>query len=171
MDFSVYQDRTPAAYAESILKIAPADAGAGAHRSLLVIGDSTVANGMMLEQLLDNFSGDVMALTLIGTQGSAPVLHEGRSGWTTRKYMEDEESPFLFNGTFDFSQYIAYNQLQVPDYVLIDLGINDLFAALAEGNVTEMIPRTLVEYQQMIDSIHACSPNIQIGVCTTIPPA
>ncbi len=160
-----------AASAETILKVAPADAGAGVNRSILVIGDSTTANGVMLSKLYQNFADDPMDITLVGTLGGAPVCHEGRSGWTTEQYYQDPESPFVFDGVFDFSRYMAAQSFGAPDYVLINLGINDVFTYEDDSALQEKIQSMLTQYQAMTVSIHAYCSDIRIGLCVTIPPA
>lgn len=68
------------------LRAADAAAGAGMNKSILFIGDSLVNAGVITQTLLDIAAGDVMGVTLLGTQGTAPNRHEGRGGWTINDY-------------------------------------------------------------------------------------
>ena len=51
--------------------------------SVLVIGDSNVYRKGETQTLLDLAAADSYNLTLLGTRGTAPDLHEGRSGCTS----------------------------------------------------------------------------------------
>jgi lysophospholipase L1-like esterase len=143
--------------------------GNGVTKSMLVIGDSTTASNTALTKLYESFIADVMNLTLIGTKGVAPIKHEGLSGWKASKFYTEAESPFVFSGVFNFSQYMTTNALATPDYVVINLGINDVFDANA-GDIASKSETILTQYQGMIDSIKAYNANIKIGLCLTIPP-
>jgi hypothetical protein len=73
-----------------------------------------------------------MDITLLGTRGVAPNLHEGRAGWTAQHYtdlptFDGIDNPF-YNSGFDFSYYIAQQGYTGVDVVGIHLGINDLFS-------------------------------------------
>lgn len=171
LTIQVWKDRQFAVSEGTVLKVAPADAGSGITRSILVIGDSTTANGTMLSKLYENFAQDPMDITLLGTLGDAPVFHEGRSGWTTEQYFQDAESPFVFHGIFDFGQYMMTQMFDSPDYVLINLGINDVFSCENDAALEDKVQTMLTQYQGMIDSIHDWDPDIRIGLCVTIPPA
>lgn len=59
------------------------------------------------------------------------------------------------------------------DWVIIQLGINDLFGAALgnEFNVEARISQMKSQLSTMISKIHAYNPNIRIGIVQTIPPA
>lgn len=67
-------------------RAAAANAGAGATKKVMVIGDSLVSAGVITQTLLDIAGGDVMGVTLLGTRGSGTNKHEGRGGWTVNNY-------------------------------------------------------------------------------------
>lgn len=69
------------------------DAGAGINWSILMIGNSTTANGTMLAKLYQNFQDDPMDITLVETLGQAPVGREGRRGWTTSSITRARRAP------------------------------------------------------------------------------
>ncbi len=68
------------------LRAADAAVGSGMNKSILLIGDSLINAGVITQTLLDIAAGDVMGVTLLGTQGTAPNRHEGRGGWTINDY-------------------------------------------------------------------------------------
>lgn len=104
--------------------------------SALVIGDSTVAQNTMTQKMLDAFTERNKVLTLLGTRGTAPNNHEGRAGWSIKDYCTASSkggitNPF-YNPTtesFDFSYYMTNQGYSSPDFVVIQLGINDLYGA------------------------------------------
>jgi lysophospholipase L1-like esterase len=67
--------------ATTTLYIVAANAASGVTRSVLGVGDSTLASGQPLSIILSEHSADVMTLTFKGTQGSGANKHEGHSGW------------------------------------------------------------------------------------------
>ena len=101
--------------------------------SALVIGDSTVAQNIMTQKMLDAFTSRSKTLTLLGTKGTAPNKHEGRSGWSAKDYCTQASrdgvaNPF-YNDGFDFSYYMTSQGYSAPDFVVVQLGINDLYGA------------------------------------------
>lgn len=123
--------------------------------SALVIGDSTVAQNYMTADMISDFSAKNKALTLIGTQGTGANKHEGRSGWSAYRYCTTaENNPFYNTGTgkFDFSYYMTNQGYSAPDFVVIQLGINDLYNAdFATADTT--IENTANYILEMVDSI------------------
>lgn len=87
------------------------------------------------------------------------------------QYYQDPESPFAFDGVFGFGRYMTTQHFDAPDYVLINLGINDVFTYEEGSALQKKIQTMLTQYQAMIDSIHAYCSDIRIGLCVTIPPA
>lgn len=67
-------------------RAAASSAGTGMTKKVIVIGDSLINAGVITQTLLDNAGGDAMAVSLLGTQGTAPNKHEGRGGWTIANY-------------------------------------------------------------------------------------
>jgi len=69
------------------IRAAASTAQSGTTKKVMVIGDSLVNAGVITQTLLDIAAGgDVMGVTLLGTQGTAPNKHEGRGGWTVDNY-------------------------------------------------------------------------------------
>jgi lysophospholipase L1-like esterase len=167
---NVAQDRLIKNYIYSSLIVSAASVGNGINKKVLVIGDSTTANGVCMTKLNANFDTDVMDITLLGTQGTAPNKHEGRSGWTASQFVA-VGSPFVFAGVFDFAQYLSVNGITTPDYVIINLGISDMFGFSGVPEANAEIPNILARYQIMIDSIKSAGAGIKIGIALTIPPS
>lgn len=163
------------------LHIAAANAGSGITRSVIVLGDSTTNSGIAVRKLSENFSTDPMGISLIGTRGTAPYLHEGRSGWTFAKYFNPPSSSDISLGvenpwynptteTFDASYYFSNTGNQKPDWFFINLGINDTFGYIDDASLRSQVASMKSLCDQMIASMNTASPTTKIGVCATIPP-
>jgi lysophospholipase L1-like esterase len=174
--------RVDVASASSTIAVMGANVGNAISRKVLVIGDSTTANGICIGKLNDNFNTDVMDIQTIGSLGTTPNKHEGRSGWTANLYVTVASSldgngvavnnAFWNPGTsaFDFSYYMTQNAFSSVDYVVINLGINDMFSFNDDASLNATITNVLSQYQTMINSITAYNANIKIGIALTIPP-
>lgn len=134
----------------------------------LVIGDSTVAQNYMTQYMLDTFADKGKTLTLLGTRGTSPNSHEGRSGWSAYQYCTAAASggvsnPFYNPSTekFDFSYYMSEQGYSAPDFVVIQLGINDLYNASIKDTQNK-IEQTASYVLSMVDSILAYNPNQKI---------
>lgn len=175
----VLQDNLERAAVTSSIVVTAATVGSGVNKKIMIIGDSTTDNGIAVTKLNDNFNADVMDIQTIGTRGTAPNKHEGRSGWTARHYMTlavDQADATVVNSfwnpntsAFDFAYCMTTNSLTV-DYVGINLGINDMFSYDDDASLQARITETLGQFQTMIDGIKAYNANIKIGVVITIPP-
>lgn len=159
------------AAAQSTIFVTSAAVGASQTRKILVIGDSTTANGIAVTKLNVNFDADVMNVNCIGTKGTTPNQHEGISGWTINRFYTAVTSPFVYDGVFNFGAYMTANSYTGVDVVVINLGINDIFTLATDIAVSTAITTMLAQLQGMIDSIHTYDVNIKIGLCITIPPA
>ena len=102
--------------------------------SMLVIGDSTVDHDVMTQKMLDYFTSKNHTLTLLGTLGSGENKNEGRAGWKATDYLTNKQydgvvNPFYNSATqtFDFAYYMTNQGYSVPDFVVLQLGINDLY--------------------------------------------
>lgn len=139
--------------------------------SALVIGDSTVEQNVMTQKMLDAFTARDKTLTLLGTRGTAPNLHEGRSGWSAKQYCtQSADNPFYNNG-FDFSHYMTAQGYSAVDFVVLQIGINDLYnAVIADSD--DKIAETMEYVCSMIDSILAwnASQKIIVNLLTPVNP-
>ena len=138
----------------------------------LVIGDSTISAGLITQTLLDIYEKNNKKLTLLGTNGTYPNFHEGRSGWKSSMYCNKEsdgiyKNPFYRNG-FDFSYYMAMQDYEKVDFVIIQLGINDIRTMTLENYSSRKV---LSNFEKMISGIRAYDEELPIIIGVTIPPS
>lgn len=148
-------------------------AGSGVSELLIILGDSTTANSIAVTKLNANLASDVYNLSTIGTKGTTPNNHEGRSGWRFSTYFSNDADNAFYNPTtqtFDASYYFANSGVAKPDWFFINLGINDVFGATNDGDLAASISNCVEYCDAMIESINEASPNTKIGICLTIPP-
>lgn len=166
--------------ASTTLVVSSASAGSGTTVNVLVLGDSTTANGTVITKLHENFSGDSMTVNTVGTLGTAPNNMEGRGGWTFDFYCTLASRNSVINpfynanksgdNKFDAGFYFTQTGVTKPDWFLINLGINDMFEYTNDGAVNAKIESCITQCDEMIESIKAVSPSPKIGICITIPP-
>lgn len=173
---AAYQQGVEIGKVATRLIVADSEAGRGENRKILFIGDSTIASGMCVAKLNENFDGDVMDITLLGTKGDGRNCHEGVSGWRISDYTTAEGRDGIANvfwnpeiKQFDFSYYMKQQGYECVDYVFIVLGINDLFGISGE-DLTEPFKEMILHLQAMISSIHRFNAHIKVGLALTIPP-
>lgn len=143
-----------------------------ANCSLLAIGDSTIDQDHITGKLLSYFTEKNKTITLLGTLGKSgePLnRNEGRAGWTSADYMTNTtkngyNNPFYNPSTesFDFTYYMTQQNYSDVDFVVIQLGINDLYPSNpclpSEPNYANIWGNI----QAMIDSIIAFNNQIKI---------
>jgi hypothetical protein len=154
----------------STLRVVGASAGSGLNKKYLQIGDSTTWNMMNYGYLLANFTDDVMTLTQIGTQGTAPNLHEGYLGMDTEFVFSNPACPLVYNGAFDFAHYMATQGYAGVDIVTFAMGINDMYGMQSDAQANAQIATSMAQYEYMINNIHSYNPAIKVGILLTIPP-
>lgn len=144
-----------------IIKVA-ANAGSGANKKVLVIGDSKTDNPAKLIELQSLFSFDVMDITLIGTQDTPTAPNEGYSGrnvieFTTDATLNGLINPFYNPATslFDFAYYMTQNGFGGCDILFIDHGANQ--AGIGYESVK-------AAYDKIISSAKAYNSNINIVI-------
>ncbi|MEQ7202363.1 BppU family phage baseplate upper protein [Lactococcus lactis] len=171
--FQLYKDAAdrgnPLTEAVTSLVVAPTASGSGLTKTYLQIGDSTTAGMIGTGELQTLFGADVMDLTQIGTQGTAPNKHEGYPTKTT-EYVTTQTA-LANGGVFDFENYMTTQGYDGVDYVGIHLGINDMYQWQNDAGANGQITATLARFEAMVASIHAYNPAIKIGFLITIPPA
>lgn len=144
----------------------------------MLIGDSTVnsendVNGV-LGRSMKNELGD--NLVLLGTRGIPPYNHEGRSGWTFASYRlpsQGNVTNAFYNPTtkdFDFQYYLTHNNIEKPDVVIIQLGINDVFTYGSDGAVLDSLVKIKADLKFIKDSIKAVDSNIKVAYNLPTPP-
>lgn len=145
--------------------------------SLLAIGDSTIDHDHITGKLLSYFTEKGKTITLLGTLGKAsePLnKNEGRAGWTTADYMTNSTkngytNPFYNSATggFDFSYYMSQQGYSGVDFVVIQLGINDLYPSSARYPAEPVYADIWNNVKTMIDSI--LSYNSEIKIIINLP--
>jgi lysophospholipase L1-like esterase len=187
------QSNAVIARAQSMIRVAPRDAGDGKPRSILIFGDSLTAASVYSQRVLDLSREDEnVALKLIGTRGPKGEpngnLHEGYGGWTAERFAtkytgvarggpyKECGSPFIYKDgdadpELDFARYCReFNDGKAPDFVTILLGCNDTFSA-TDDTIEERIDRMFRHYETLLKMIRDNGPGTQIGCLLLVPPA
>ena len=138
-------------------------------KKVMFIGDSITEQGAYI-YYLQNEHGivSVGTRTTTGLSGvGSGIPTEGRSGWGAYNYCHDDtfltfDNKFFNPSTqeFDFSYYMAENNVDVPDAVFINLGTNDIVRSTME--------QMYQSYVKMVESIKAY--NSSIPVFLWLPP-
>lgn len=141
---------------------------------ILILGDSTTAGGITVEKIHTNFENTGVTIQTLGTRGIAPYNHEGRSGWLTGTYLGYEEvggvPNAFYNNGFDAQYYFSKNNIDFPDWFIINLGINDMFPYTKDAQMNAAINNFIKNINTMIASIKSASSSIKIGIALPIPP-
>ena len=141
---------------------------------LLILGDSTTAGGTTVEKIHKNFENTGITIQTIGTRGTSPYNHEGRSGWSAGTYLGYEEVAGVpnafYNNGFDAPYYFSNNNIDFPDWFIINLGINDMFPYTKDVRMNAAINNFIKNINTMIASIKSASSSIKVGIALPIPP-
>jgi plastocyanin len=133
--------------------------------SLVNIGDSLTNNKAWLQELINLSSNQI---TLVGTRGSSPTKHEGRSGFSAANYLSNTAYTFetptetvhpFWDGTrFNWNYYKTNTGIN-PNAIQIFLGTNgiDIDPTVNAGNI-----------KQMVDYIRQDDANIPIFLVYTL---
>lgn len=176
----------------TIIRVIPADAGAGKEISALIIGDSLTHASIYPEEILNlcKPSGNP-TLKLYGThhvEGTSPEnRHEGYGGWTFERFVTfysenrttddlgTRSSPFVYmedgKATLDFKRYVQENcSGKSPDFVTIELGCNDIFGS-NEADQQSTIDKALGFADKLLKVILDAGANTKVGFVMLPPPA
>jgi lysophospholipase L1-like esterase len=182
-------DDTILATGSTSIHVAKADAGAAKPIKVLCIGDSLTAASIYTAEIAKLGSGDNNPqVTLLGTTGpGSGNVHEGYGGWRYETFLDKwvanpapdaagnlKSSPFLFmendKPTFDFPRYLKEKlNGEMPDYVTIMLGTNDVFGATDETR-SDSVESMIGYAKTLIDGILAALPNAKIAILPPVPP-
>lgn len=152
----------------------------------LAIGDSLTLPGFYVEQTLQTLKKELPAVDVkaVGTkhpEGKEEIGHEGRGGWTWKRYFQEFSSnpttcsPFVFgpdkgNG-FDFAHYLRENHSgRPPEIITIFLGANDVYGTAAKFD-QERITESLNTAVAMVEKIRKDAPGSAIGIIPPPPPS
>ena len=171
----------------------PADAGQGKKIRLLIIGDSLTGATHYPNEIgrLLSHKGNPqweMLGTVKASWATQGVIHEGRGGWTWKRfityYAEDKPgvrrkgtSPFVYpnsegkprlNVPKYFEEHCGGNR---PDFITISLGINDCFHAPYDNQtaIDAKIDDMFKQADIFIAALRKAAPNAEIGICLTTP--
>ena len=140
-------------------------------RKVLFIGDSITENLSYIKPLKELSDAGDYKITFLGTLGTEGKKNEGRGGWAAYNYVSNDLSGMSTNKTnafwdgsaFNFSYYMQTSGIDVPDYIFINLGTNDMLRGITDLNNEEEIKSVITtSYQTMIDSIREYSTAIPI---------
>lgn len=141
------------------------------NKKVLFIGDSMTENLCYIKALKTISNAGDYKLIFLGTQfnTSYPDLHhEGRGGWAAYNYCNNDvfnnkTNAFWDGSKFNFSWYMQNSGIDVPDYIFINLGTNDMIRGIPSGATDEEMEEIITSsYQTMIDSIREYSNTIPI---------
>lgn len=175
------------------LSVKAATAAAPVARQLFTVGDSITENGVWLAELVNlcNFNNtsptaggaaDNLTITTIGRKSatyadfggtSRTVHHEATGGWSADLYLTYSLSPFWFSGAFNFPQYCTTNGLTFAagDWVLIALGINDVFFSTDDASAATNMTKALAGMDAIIAGAKSVQAGLRFGILLPIPPA
>jgi len=179
LSFTVGRETNVLASYNGYLNVSAATTGNGVTRKMLLIGDSTSAgvDGIQTVSCLwTNQSTNGFKLTFVGTQGTSPTNHEAHSGYTLNAFYTGASaggSPFTNGaGGFDFASYTnkAGFAMASGDWVVVNLGINDVFSQTTDAGCRAVIQSFTNQLNSMVSNIAWCVPGIRVGLCVTIPP-
>jgi len=144
----------------------------------LFIGDSLTYNMAYTQMILNLANSDSVNIELVGTHGYKHKntalksnMHEGYGGWALKTHYENQESPFVFNGQFDFQKYMEHNGFDKVDFVFFFLGPNDIVRMQNDEEINDLCEYNCKTYDKIIKNIHAFDNGIHIGIATMLPPS
>lgn len=145
--------------------------------NVLLIGDSTINNGTISKTVFDKALANNYSLSLLGTRGNNYALHEGRSGWTAKMFVEREEDKegfknFFYNSetnSFDFAYYMDLNSYKKVDCVVIQLGINDVFSCKTDEVLDYSMQQYMSYMSNIINSIKQYDDNVKVVINLILP--
>ena len=198
LEIKVYDEEEKlVASAATTVVVAPADAGKDKNISILIIGDSLTAATAYPRKLHKHCSNPGNPrLTMIGAHAgrgkkavAGEVAHEGYGGWKWNHFFsmyKDEKnmeprkriaakSKFLTKKdgkvVFDFANYLnQYNKGKTPDFITIQLGVNDVFSATS-ATLEKRISTILANADKLIGYIRKDAPDVMIGIGYVTPGA
>lgn len=80
-------------------------------------------------------------------------------------------NPFWINGAVNFPQYLTNNTIDTPDWVVIGLGINDVFSATSDTTALSAADNAMTQLDVLIASIKASDANIRVALMLPTPPS
>lgn len=136
-------------------------------KKVLMIGDSLTNNALPSSQLIaDKATSDFGSnpFEFVGTLGTVPYRHEGRSGWTTSDYVTNKAGNPFWNAdtsAVSFAYYTQQTGIQ-PDIVNVMLGTNDIIISSIS------LQASISNLKKFLDIMKIDWPNSKIML--SIPP-
>lgn len=146
-------------------------------KKVLFIGDSITENLSYINPLKTLSDEGTYKVEFLGTLGPEGKKNEGRGGWAAYNYVTNDLSgvstsksnAFWDGEAFNFSYYISHNGIDIPDYIFINLGTNDMIRGISDTSDDDNIKNVIVNsYKAMISSIR--DYNINVPIILWLPP-
>jgi lysophospholipase L1-like esterase len=178
--------------------VAQPRAGTAGIATLLMIGASLTERSIYPQHVFDLSVRDpYVLLKLVGSRGPdnmpphGELRHEGYSGWTAEAFATRPQgilsrsgyykgaetgSPFVYQDAqgrpvLDFKRYCdEFNAGKAPDFVTIQVGINDTWSATDE-TIDQRLDGMLSYYDQLVEMIHKVRADTKVGVFLVNPPS
>lgn len=179
-----------AGVAETVIRVAPANAGNKCNMVMLNVGDSMLADGVIVKNIRtllrahgNDFTRMMGSHSGLGASLTAEdIAVEAYGGWKWQCFIDrhngggnyNSESKFtrIVDGRIEFvlQEYLdKYNQGNAPDVVVFALGCNDI--ALANDNdLQEHITASFHARKKLISEFQRVMPETLIGITLLIPP-
>ena len=191
LSLTVIGENGTVAKGETKIVVAPANAGKGKNISILMVGDSLTDATVYPTRLHALVKGEnnpqmkMIGSHCGGSRAVAPggVAHEGYGGWAWSTFLTQfndnstitdpkkkfyAKSKFLVekNGKpeFDLQSYVnQYNDGKMPDFITIQLGVNDVFGA-SDLSIYDTLAGIEKNMDALIAAFRKAAPDAVIGV-------
>jgi len=149
-------------------------------KKILMVGDSLVHAGMANNYYQPKFASTLTncTITWLGTQDVGDGYpHEGHDGFSWGIFANNSAaptliSPFFKAGVLNIGAYFTDNSIATPNYVVINLGVNDVFGQSnpsGDGLTVAELATIIVNAKKLVDGFLAFDPNLKIII--GLPPS
>jgi lysophospholipase L1-like esterase len=156
---------------ETNLRTVPITGGGAVTKNIVLIGDSLTDNDFLATETYSKLDADGdFTANQVGTRGVVGGKNEGRGGWKWSNYLTSDflgiDNAFYIGGQLDFQQYCTDNGFGDLDYVIIQLGTNDV----TQGTVLatdESIALIIADSKIFIDALMDSGtgfPNCRVAI-------
>lgn len=137
-------------------------------------------NGSTYRVQVVNLVGGAGTLRCSVTSGGAPsssgilTKSNGSAGDSTISFSASSTAPgnpFYIGGAINFNQYLINNSINTPDWVVIALGINDVFGITDDAAASTAADAAFLKLDTLITSIKAAGAAIKVGLMLPSPPS
>ena len=175
--------------AETAIRVAPSDAGNACNAVILTVGDSMLADGVVVRKIRERLHAlGNRHIRMMGSHSGlgAPlaadrIAVEAYGGWKWQCFMRRFDDDGKYNSkskfirsvdgkiTFALREYMdKYNDGKAPDAVIFALGCNDI-ALAKDGDLQERIRESFAARKTLISEFRRAMPDAIVGV-TLLPP-